>query len=1083
MALPELYAPKGFFAPRKELQPMPEVTQEVGFVEGLKHSALGVAIRENLELGETAQYTWKPSEEEFNKVYDAVGGNEVAVKHILSRANSAEDLDKLTEIHYSERAYAHAEATAGTCDSFFSGVGKALGNPVDIATIPITGGASFGARVLIGAGLSGLSAYAEEAFTGLEQDVTAQSLAGGAIIGALAGATKFTAGLRGTSDEVAKVAYKSDFINNTIYKAGSNTREAVSKVSTALWKELPEGTQQSISETIQKLKDLNLGVSLLGSKHSILKTDISKDMVDKLCRDQAGRTIEGKTIKAQVGNELVGEEIIQQSNEELRLLQNRFQDVGRFCKAQNISYENLRGAIYEAIEGHLPTDSSFWKIEGFKELVSEAQQEYAKIITRLRNAGIPVREFSPNYMSWIGDRNRIIKVANALKNKLGLKDSNASFKALRSKVKNLLMKTLDDPESRKRLKEFLEKEEGRELSEEEFVKLASEKATKDAYGYVDQNRSAVSPDGNEKQLFTTDYTRERTPWNHSIKDEDGFSVNDLRIDPLQAIGAYSRRATGDYIAVKLYGVNPAVLLDDTLGGGSLRLELNKKFQTIAKAEANTMSPNLRDSHEKAVMRVLKTVERGIYQTTDRDLDSASGGLSALCDVIRNLSFFTSNAFMGLLNLTEQAEAIKAYGASFMLKSLPVISKKFSSWSKGDFTPQERRSFMNLVFGHEVRGYRIWDETYQRTAFKYGDGSIATALVAGTAQLSEWSPFTRFLNATQESIAKTAQDEFLGEYLRHIFSKSPTALAKKGGYYGKGFLNEETLTRAGVTKEDFDYLSDVLRNCFEQNSDGSFRVIQKNMPLLVSNDRALFTIRRLGNYVSSEVIQKNSLGNTMLWQGSNASPVLSLMFQFKTFALASYQNRLMKSVNRAKEGDIAGQIETHTLSAMLAGLGVIAQSSVKTSGMNKKEREKWWERNFGVKSLEDVGKTEGSSFRFFMNALNRSGMYASMSLFLSPIFGQDLKSTTKGYVRPEDRVVGLENIIDLFPSARVITNVASLPQNLYYASPLSDDKESLKKKHAKAGVRNFLGILPPIDPLKNQLKGVLYDYVDEQYKNK
>lgn len=1079
MALPDSYAPRkytpvGFFASLEDPKPMTEEDeQDVGFIEGLKHSPLGVVIRETLALGDLPQYEWKPTEEEFYKVYNAVGGNEVALKHILRRANSAEDLDKLIDIHYAEREYANAEAKAGTLDSFLSGAGKTVGNPVDVGTIAATGGAGFLTRVAVGAGLSGLSAVAEEEFTGIEKDITTQTVGAGAVIGFLAGATRFGAGLRGTSQEVANVAYKSDFINNTLYKAGMSTRDKVSKISQAVWKELPVGTQEAINNSIQKLKDANPIVSLAGARDSILKTDLAREVVDIFARNQAGRTVKGQKIKAQVGSDLTAEELIQQSSEEFRLLQNRAQEVGRLCSAKGKTYEELRGAIYEAIEGHLDVDSEWWKVAGFKELIAETQEEYSRIITRLRNAGIEVREFSPNYMSWIGDRNRIVKWAQ----KLGL-TSQEGFKALRVKVKNLLVKTIDNPVERKRLKEYFEQEAGRPLSEKEFLKAVEDRATKDAYGYVDQNRSAVSPDG-EQKMFTMDYTKERTPWNHSIKDSDGFSVNDLRLDPLQAVGAYTRRATGDYIAVSRYGVSPSVLLD----GGSIRGSLNEKFQRIAKDEANTMSPALRDSHEKAVMKVLKTVERGVYQTTDRELDSASGWLSATCDVIRNLSFFTSNAFMGMLNLTEQAEAIKAYGASFFVKSLPWLSKRFSSWSKGDFTPQERRSFMNLVFGHEVRGFRIWDETYQRTAFKYGDGSISTALVAGTAYIADWSPFTRFLNATQESIAKTAQDEFLGEYLRFIYSKTPQQLAKKGGYYGKGFLNEETMIRAGVSKEDFNYLSGKLKECFIQNPDGSFKVVKEKMPSLIGDDRALFTLRRMGNYVSSECIQKNSLGNTMLWQGSKASPVLSLMFQFKTFALASYQNRLRKSVIRAQEGDIVGQLETHTLSALLAGLGVIAQSSVKTSGMSKEEREKWWQRNFGVKDLSDIGKEEGSLFRFFLNSLDRSGMYASMSLFLSPVFGHDLKSTTSGYVRPEDRVTGVENMADLFPSARVVNNLVKLPQNVYYASPFSEGSEALKKRHAKASVRNLVGLMPPIDPLKNQVKGSLYNYVDGLYNNK
>ena len=221
--------------------------------------------------------------------------------------------------------------------------------------------------------------------------------------------------------------------------------------------------------------------------------------------------------------------------------------------------------------------------------------------------------------------------------------------------------------------------------------------------------------------------------------------------------------------------------------------------------------------------------RAIYRTAESDYDINSSWGSAIADTLRNLSFMASNGYMGLLNLTEQAEGIKAYGATFMIRSLPVVSKMFSRWSKGQMTNRERRELLNVVFGYDVRGLRIWDETLQRTAFKYGENSLKTKLVAGSAQLAEWMPTTRFLNATQESISKTAQDMFLGELLHYTYK------GKGGKALKKGFLSDVTLLRAGVSKEDFKDIQEALARAFVPKEKGYFDV--RDINALVDNQKA------------------------------------------------------------------------------------------------------------------------------------------------------------------------------------------------------------------------------------------------------
>ena len=658
-------------------------------------------------------------------------------------------------------------------------------------------------------------------------------------------------------------------------------------------------------------------------------------------------------------------------------------------------------------------------------------------------------------------------------------------------VRNLLIRSIDTHDSRTKLLNYWQKKTGREITEfpkwedlSEFNKWVEEQATRDATGYVDQSRSLISDNGSEK-IFTPEYSHERTPWDFSIRDENGISLNSLRVDPLQCLTAYGRKTTGDLCAMEVWGVRPKAIPDGADGTMlSIRGELRQLGAQVVKAETDNAPVNLVSSTKEATQRGVDALIRTVYRTAESDFDVNRSWYSAVADVIRNLSFMTSSGYMGLLNLTEQAEGIKAYGATFMLKSLPVIAHRFSNWSRGNMSPRERRELLSVMFGYDVRGLRLWDETLQRASFKYGEGSIKSKIVAGTAQLSEWMPTTRFLNATQESISKKAQDLFFGELLQYSYRNRGVKALKAIAENKEGFLSQETLLRAGVSVEDFHEIQKAIAKAFVPAEDGTFVV--RNLDALMDNQQALFALRRLGNYVSTECIQHNTLANTMLWQGSKASPILNLLFQFKTFALASYNNRLLKSINRAKEGDLIGQAQTHVLSTALAGLGLIAQSTAKTAGMSEKDREKWWKSNYGISSLDDANYETFA--KFFMNAGLRSGLYASISLPLTSVISPSIKSTTSPWISRDKPSAG-ELVADLFPAHRTVNSIWGLGYDtgryLWASRDSADDERTTLQKRreqeraAKAFARDLRNLTPHIDVLRNIGLGIAYDAIENK----
>lgn len=1088
MPIPNTYA-TGLFpnkVPQEETPNPPEET-DVGFLSGLEHSALVNYLRERgiSEGIDPDDSDYVPDEETIRNVYEQVNYNKTAANHILDRATRVEDIQPLIDNYKNQVKYTNKVAKAGMVDSFMSSLGGMLGNPADLAFMAVTGGASSVPKAIAtGAVMSLGHSVAEEEGTGIEQDVTYQTVLGGAVFGGLIGGAKFIKGMQGIDNVLTETATKSDLINKIdfgLYQAGGWTADKIKQTAQIVSKLVPDPVKESSGELLQKLKNANPFWSLEGARDTVVRLQETRDdILDKIFISQKGRKTSKGYAQAKEG-EITAEELLNDDAIHQRRISDKGQAVAQRM-AQEYDPEVARQALFDAIEGHMPSNSAVHKIEGFDDLVTDIKGYLKHQKVKLESAGVKVGDFGENYFPFRPDWNRVKNYMMKLYPKA---TAEGATKLLTQRVAKLLLKSLENPEDAQRLKDFFLRsmkdkvDDVSKLTQEDFLKWAKKQASKDARGYVNQSKDTAILTRDDPFM---DYAHERTPWNHRYTDKDGFCVDQIRVDPLQTLNAYGRRTTGDYIASSMFGAKASK-------GISVREALRQHLAQYTLKEATSVSPSLRDSQAKAVERVMDAVERAIYRTTNREFDEASGLMSAISDIARNLSFFTANGYMGLLNLTEQAEAVKAYGGTFLIKSIPGLSKLFSSWSQGIYTPEWRRSFQNMVFGNETRGLRLWGETLARAEYKYGEGSLSARLVAGSAQLAEWSPLTKFLNATQENIVQTARDEFLGEYLRFLGSaKNPVLDASKG--WGRGFLSKETLRRAGVSEGDFNYLNEVMRKAFvpDVQTTGNIAFRVSDHMVLLNDPRALYTLRRLGNYISSECIQRNSLANTMLWQGSKSSPLLGLLFQFKTFALASWNNRFLKSINRFKEGDAIGQMQTHAISGVLAGMGVIAQSSLKTAGMSEDDRKKWWKRNYGIETIDEADG--GTLMRFLLNTGLRSGLYAAISLPLSPLVGSDLKSTTSTAVRSgEYDPLSVEGLTEFFPATRTINSILRSPTdfaNIMRYSLMENDGtysdaeiDKRKKKYEKALLRDALNLLPNVDYLKNQLKAYGYDRIENQ----
>lgn len=503
----------------------------------------------------------------------------------------------------------------------------------------------------------------------------------------------------------------------------------------------------------------------------------------------------------------------------------------------------------------------------------------------------------------------------------------------------------------------------------------------DVTGWIDQGKSQSTNAFCEGTMMRYDPNVSRIPWGTATTSRKGISINKLRKNPLDSYKMLVDKVTGDQI-IRSLGYNNIDELDKALENMIIN-EMN-----------NYVGQGITAEQLRAVKEQLKNSFYNKYGRAGGDINS--GWFAAMCDVIRNITFFSKNALMGVANLFEQGEAIKHYGAYQFVKGVPLVRNLFDNWTKGGMTHEEARQAQSLIFGLSVRQLGLYKdiarESYEKQLTRFHGDKKKAILVSATDALAQASPFTRFLQNTENSIVEASQGMFLGELIHFAHT------GKK--HLKKGFLNRDTLARNGISEANYQSLLRVLRETTSIGPDGKINIDDLN-GLLSKDPGALATLRRLGDYVSNEVIQKNTLGDAFLWEGSHKNPFLQLMFQFKTFAIRSYDKRIRKMMNRAAEGDALGQAYSLYLSTALGTIGAMANSGIAMMGMNEDQRKNYLKNNYAY--TEDEGLTPDVFMRIGINGVMRANVLAMPSMVLSSAgFNSGVKTTgvTDTTVKPD-----------------------------------------------------------------------------------
>lgn len=611
------------------------------------------------------------------------------------------------------------------------------------------------------------------------------------------------------------------------------------------------------------------------------------------------------------------------------------------------------------------------EFKGLVDAVDEVKLHFGTELISQKKISAHDHEFSPRVIS----REKVLDLIEERMKKSGGNRSDIEAKYLHFDIQqSLLNGVLLHPKHRLKMIQYYEKhvlepqrekaadKESVKFHEPTFLEWLKKQANDDALGYVDQNTSRVNLIREDLSDTTPyDYSLGSLPWNTSEK-FNGVSVDMIRHDLYDEIERYSRMVIGDSVA-DLYGCASSKEFADYL---------NDAVKELAKESKR----GLKGEEVQQAQKLARSIFEDSYGITGADTGEVKGYFDAVGRVLKASTFMTKNGLMWLGNFFEQTEAIKNYGALQMIRSVKGLEQAIGDWTNGGMNADMRRSALNILFTNQLKPLKffgdIYREGYAKNMARYGGNKVLASLVTSVDSLAQASPLTKALHETENSIVGSAQDQFLGELFLHAHGVK----ALRGG---AAFLSERTLERNSIMKEDFDALLKALKEASNYDP--------KTGQLSIKNEEALreisrsptlgFTIRRLGDYIANEVIQKTNLGDAFLWEGARDNPWMQMLFQFKSFAIRSLTKRALKSVNRVAEGDVLGQLGSLGIANALGLMNSFAIIGVNSIGMTEKQREEYLMATLGIRRFSDFDQI---TLEMAFNAsINRNNVLAGVML--------------------------------------------------------------------------------------------------------
>ena len=1068
--------------------------EDLGFFSGVKigwDTSVISTLNKKEAMGTADPYAfYEPTDEERRELLKRLNYNTSALQTALDGAKTYEDVLNNVDLLENNQHEWRRLQNATFLGTFGGALGSMGGNPADIAMFAIPGGAyAKGARALMALGASkgvgtfgshlainvgaavGANQY-KESKTGIESDwmqdvagVTAMSLMlkGGGILKDTAisvgyNHAKMLAGEAVPTNTVSGFLAKKTLpaavhINNVREQlmSGLPSVEAKSKLL-----ELRKVTSvPELRTLVERLTNYEQGVRDAGGKQFINATDESRVLTNK----------GGKELNS--GKTTFFEEVNGLRVADRRIMEDTRLDVADLCK----------GADREVVNEYIMRRLAGEDVKGFENLldVELAEKVVKRISEGLAERGklmvdhgiIPKLYKFSKYVPLVIDR---YKVA-------ALRANYATEEEFQKAVaRNMVEGVRNDARTLEAFRKIY-REEMQEMAEKlgrkqktapypNFDEWLDKKAWDSAFGYIDQNASAKGlsseATGFSEHGVALNFTKHRLPWNTSYRTADGFSINQMRGDIVDVLDRYFKRSTGEIAAKRTFG----------MGYNDLIKHIDDLIMKDAKNRGRV------DTAKEGMGDIIKGFIRRGYGMSISNADY--GTADALSEIARNLTYGAYSTLMGVLNYGEISGAIRAYGASFLVRALPGVGEVFRHMSKRELSDADVAIMKNYFVGQDVAKRLRVNEIMRSSRELYKNVPPYLQKMVGISKvLSDYSPGSYVMNYSQQSIIDAVQNTFWSEMI----------IKAHGGKFAKrGFLRDLDLQRLNLTKDEYQDFMDVLKAHTTIDENGQI-ALKKGFNRLADAPRFAMTLRRLTNYVSNETIQRRGLDDLFTWQFGNGSPFINLALQFKTFSLNAYNKRFVKLMNRMEDEGVLASLNEFAISGALTAATTLAQLQLRTLGMEEDKRKEFLKKVLGFSSFDDV--SPDGLVQALLVTGSRMPQTAPFSLLANAMgLGTKAKTTASNELYSGDDAgdsflnapkIG-DVMTDMVPVARWLqdtirgaTGVVNVGQDM-----IMDDFNMRQRRKATYQIQGMFGALPNVPFLTPAIKNTFRDWMEEAY---
>ncbi len=248
--------------------------------------------------------------------------------------------------------------------------------------------------------------------------------------------------------------------------------------------------------------------------------------------------------------------------------------------------------------------------------------------------------------------------------------------------------------------------------------------------------------------------------------------------------------------------------------------------------------------------------------------------------VRKFNFIRMMNQVGLAQLPELGNLVGSVGLKAMTQQLPnlrrVIEADGVSHLKNNFGDD-----VEAIFGHGLEGWtRTPDERYDAMLDMIQGTKGGTWAQKASALLDKGSRFTAKASGMEGIDTLSKRWAY-----KAVIQKFANAAA------GRAEFSEKRLADLGLSQEMFGRIKVALQDPAGVQMNGA-RVAGLKLDQWADKEAAE-AFRRAVYRKSSEIIQKNDLGNMIKWMGH---PVAQTLTQFRTFMAASYVKQTMKALH-------------------------------------------------------------------------------------------------------------------------------------------------------------------------------------------